>query len=456
MSVDVAMKNEIPKQEVNHEEESVDAELTSSKRLLRLNLDRTSRDMFWFILFGLTYLFFLIGPMVKIHFMDKTPLSKLASYLFPSIFLRDLCIFSCVLLFYTVMTLYCIPEILVLSSLVAAGWFGITIYLKITFNLDWTVLITPIAIPCAYAIYCFLFRNSLNLSLKTFRCSAAVLKTNFHLVLLVAFVGLVLYVPLFLSLIACCVDIQSNKLNSVFIVGIGIFEFWYANTLKMVVDLFISSLIYNRIYGVKNYRFEAFKTTIRGIGTCCCAGFIEGIFDCLRAMFRNWSNRTSWFSAGIMQKLLGMLLRGLLDLLMVFMDIYHKFIVGFVALNNVSYFGGAKLVYYNISKFKAYPLSNYLMYGLLVKSLELFSSFIAFSIICYQIWKLDIEKLINMDVIQIFGLVQSILSPISLLFLIKFIYNKLFSGSMAVLLLYFVDRKTCDIQFPDFALDKEI
>ncbi|OQS54960.1 hypothetical protein EHP00_2717 [Ecytonucleospora hepatopenaei] len=233
---------------------------------------------------------------------------------------------------------------------------------------------------------------------------------------------------------------------------------------QVIYRLLYFFIDFYRIYGAKNVGMEAFKTAVMSVGTCAIAGFIEMLFNLLRSFIKNKTSSSSWFTSGILTIFLKWLLNGAMDLIMVFMDIYHKFVIGFTSLHNTNYLDGAKLTYKNISNFKGYPLANYLTYGLILRGMEFVGITIMALTIMYDIIFNGIIQTVTKNLkggaedveVLVAKVIQIPLAPISGFAIARFIYQKLFSGSMAVLLLYCVDRETLNLQFPDFSMEKEI
>ena len=75
-----------------------------------------------------------------------------------------------------------------------------------------------------------------------------------------------------------------------------------------------------------------------------------------------------------------------MDLIMVFIDIYHKFVIGFTSLHNTNYLNGAKLTYKNISNFKGYHIANYLTHGLILRGMEFVGMNIMILIVIYDLF----------------------------------------------------------------------
>ena len=180
------------------------------------------------------------------------------------------------------MSLWFVSELIVLSFLLGIGNIKFTVYLIVVYKMHFTVIIAPSVLLLGFLVYYFFYRKTLKQSIKTFRCSAAVLKHYVPWMLLFSSLGAVMFMPLYLMMVAISSDIQQNKSNSILGKILAIYTSWYMMTLKSFMDCYISSLIFYRIYGVENVGMEAFKTAVMSVGTCAIAGFIEMLFNLLR------------------------------------------------------------------------------------------------------------------------------------------------------------------------------
>ncbi|OQS55514.1 hypothetical protein EHP00_581 [Ecytonucleospora hepatopenaei] len=458
-------ETEIPKKEININKDSEEKNtIIFPKRRCLLNLKRRCRDKWALFLFFGMYLVSLVGPLAKVCLMDKTPLNKISYFIFPGLFFKSMIIYGCLLIFYVVMTLWFVAELIVFAVLISLSNIAFVAYLIHRYKIHFTLILLPSILMLLFLGYLFFYRKALKVSILTFRCSAAVIKKYFHWIFLLSLAGIVIFAPLYMMMIAVATDVQQNKVNSVLVGIVAIYTSWYMMTFKAFIDCYISSLIYYRLYGVKNVPKMAIKTAVMSLGTCSIIGFVEAVFDILRSFLKQYTNQSSWFNSSLLSIFIKWLLNGAMDLIYVFMDIYHKFVIGFTSLHNTNYLDGAKLTYKNISNFKGYPISNYLTYGILLRSLEFTAISILLVVVFYDFFfagfissivKNANGGLTDIEILVAKG-IQIPLAPISGFAIARFIYQKLFSGSMAVLLLYCVDRETLNLQFPDFSMEKEI
>ncbi|OQS54959.1 hypothetical protein EHP00_2463 [Ecytonucleospora hepatopenaei] len=191
--------------------------------------------------------------------MDKTPMEKIANFIFPRFFIRSFLIYGILLVFYIVMSIWFISELVVLSFLLGIANVIFTIYLFVKYKLHFTVIIAPSLLLLCFLGYYAFYRKTLELSLKTFRCSAAILKHYIPGMILVSVLGAVMFIPLYLMMVVISSDIQQNKFNTVLVIMLLIYITWYMSVLKSFIDCYISSLIFTEFMEQKMLAWKHLK-----------------------------------------------------------------------------------------------------------------------------------------------------------------------------------------------------
>lgn len=429
-----------------------------------LKLRRSCKDRISLIVFFTIYLFLLVAPFTKVMLMDKTSLEKISALIFPRFFLRSLLIYGIFLIFYIGMSIWVFIDLVVLSYLLVFANIIFNIYMVSVYKWDISKIAGPTVLLLWFSFYFFFYRKTLLVVFKTFRCSAAVIKYYIHWIMFVSMLGATLFMPNYIMIFVIAADVQQNLINITFLIILNIYNIWYLITLKSFIDCYISALIYYRIYGIKNAGKEACKTAVMSIGTCVNAGLFELIFNLLSFLIKYQTRKSEWFTSKLIAAFSRWLLNGLVDVVLIFVDIYHKFVMGFTSLHNTNYRDGIKLTYKNISSFKDYPVVNFLTFKLVLTGMEFIGLIIMALVIIYDLFYNGIIQSISKKINEgagdvefiVLKTLQIIAAPLSGFAITRFIYRGILSGSIAVLLLYCIDKETLNLQFPDFIMEKEI
>lgn len=423
---------------------------------------RETRDSIPLILFVLTYLFFVIYPIVKLAMMDNGVVGKIQAVVYPSYFVRNIGIGMAVLTLFTLITVYLPEELMTLAILISISNCAMLLYCVIRYSLKWYVILAP-AIPLAFLLlYYIFFYKKMELTLKTLKISGFILRRYIHYIIGSCLIGFLLILPTW-SYILIVVFTYKSKVELSFVISATVmFNILYLFVLKSFLDLFVSSLIFCRIYGVANVVKTSFIIAIKSSGTTIICAIIDFILYQIKHFVQK-RNRSNLFNpVNIVVGILGHLLGVSMDIVIMVADIWHRFIIGFVALTGRGYVDSFKNTAANIENINIFPVGNYLATGSLCRGMEFMTLSVAVLVLLVDLLRTGVvHTFMNHAVSNDLGnsiikVVSIGVSLVTIMPIITLFYRVILNGSMSVLLMYCVNHKQLVRIFPEFIIEKEV